>query len=156
MGRGDDAMRQLPTPVAFILVALASLLLAGVAAVIGAFAGVYLYDRGTSKGNDLAVALIAFHAVGTFAFVTMFKLLWCRRGQPSWKIPVGSFAVCLGVLVLDTVLFWSSYDEYFAGFFYAAWLAVAFSGCLALVLSRYILLQAAREKSGAHSGGDSL
>jgi len=149
-------MRRLPTPLAFILVALLSFLIASVAAVLGAIAGIYLYDRGTSKGNDLAVALIGLHAVGTFAFVVVFTFLWGRRRSASWKVPVGSFAACLCVLALDSVLFWSSYDAYFAVFFYAAWLAVAFSGCVAIVLSRYILSRAASPKSGVHSSGDSL
>jgi hypothetical protein len=149
-------MKRFPTPLAFVTIALSSLLVASVAAVMGALAGVYLYDRGTSKGNDLAVALICFHAVGTFTFVTVFTLLWCRRGNPSWKAPVAGFTACLCLLAVDTLLFWSSYDSYFAVFFYAAWLAVAFSGGMALLLSRYILSRAACEKSEVHSGGDSL
>jgi hypothetical protein len=149
-------MKRLSPPLAFILVALASFILATLVGVLGAFAGVYLYDRGTSKGNDLAVALIGLHAAGTFTFVTVFTLLRSRREGPSWIVPVASFAACLFALALDTMLFWSSYDAYFAVFFYAAWLAVAVSGSLALVLSRYIVSRSAREKSGVHSGSDSL
>jgi hypothetical protein len=149
-------MRRLAPPLAFILVASTSFIVATLVGVVGAFAGVYLYDRGTSKGNDLAVALIGFHAAGTFTFVTVFTLLWSRRARPSWKVPVASLAACLFALALDTMLFRSSYDAYFAVFFYAAWLAVAFSGSLALVLSRYILSRSGREKSGVHSGSDSL
>jgi uncharacterized membrane protein YhhN len=156
MGRGDAAMRRLPSPLAFILVALASFIVATLVGVAGAFAGAYFCDGGSSKGNDLAVALIGFHAAGTFTFVSVFPLLWSRRGNPSWRVPVASFAACLCVLALDTMIFWSSYDAYSAVFFYAAWLAVAFSGSVALVLSRYTLSRAARENSGGPSGSDSL
>lgn len=149
MGRGDDAMRRLPAPLAFILVALTSLIVATLAGAVVVIAAVYLYDHATSKGNDLAVALIAFHTAGTFAFVTVFTLLCSRRGNVSWWCPITAFAACLGLLVYDTVLNWQNYDEYYAPFFWAAWLAVAVSGGLALVLSRRIQLRTARGRENS-------
>jgi hypothetical protein len=149
MGCGDDAMRRLPTPFAFILVAFASLIVATLAGAVGVIAAVYLYDRASSKGNDLAVSLISFHAAGTFTFVTVFTLLCSRRGNVSWWCPITAFAVCLGLLVYDTVLNWPNYDEYYAPFFWAAWLAVAVCGGVALVLSRRIQLRAARSRENS-------
>jgi peptidoglycan/LPS O-acetylase OafA/YrhL len=134
-------MRRLPTPLAFALAALA-----GAVVVIAAE---YLYDHATSKGNDLAVALISFHAAGTFAFVTVFTLLWSRRGKVSWRCPITAFSACLALLVYDTVLNWRYYDEYYAPFFWAAWLAVAVCGGVALVLSRRIQLRTARGRENS-------
>jgi hypothetical protein len=156
VGAGDDAMKRLPSPLVLIIVALVSLLTAIVAGVAAALSGVYLYDRARSKGNDMAVALIAFHAAGTFAFVTVFTYLWSRRGRASWNATLVSFAACVGLLVFDTVLLGSAYDEYYATFFVAAWLAVAIAGIAALALSRYILSHAARQSSNSRSGSDSL
>jgi hypothetical protein len=144
-------MRRLPAPLAFVLVVLASLIVATLAGAVVVIAAVYLYDHATSKGNDLAVALIAFHAASTFAFVTVFTLLWSRRGNVSfsWWCPITAFAACLGLLVYDTVLNWRNYDEYYAPFFWAAWLAVAVSGGVALVLSRRIQLRTARGRENS-------
>jgi hypothetical protein len=142
-------MRRLPAPLAFILVAFASLIVATLAGVAGASAGVYLYDRGTTKGNDLAVFLIGLHAAGTFTFVTVFTLLCSRRGNPSWWCPIAALTACLCLLVYDTVLNWPNYDSYYAPFFFAAWLAVAVCGGVALVLSRRIQLRAARDRENS-------
>jgi hypothetical protein len=142
-------MRRLPTAVALIFVAFASLIVATLAGVAGASAGVYLYDRGTTKGNDLAVFLIGLHTAGTFTFVTLFTLLWSRRGSVPWWCPITAFAACLGLLVCDTVLNWPNYDDYYAPFFWAAWLAVAVSGGVALVLSRRIQLRTARGRENS-------
>ena len=142
-------MRRLPTPLAFVLAALASLIVATLAGAVVVIAAEYLYDHATSKGNDLAVALISSHAVGTFAFVTVFTLLWSWRGNVSWWCPITAFAACLGLLVYDTVLNWRNYDEYYAPFFWAAWLAVAVSGGVALVLSRRIQLRTARGRENS-------
>ena len=142
-------MRRFPAPLAFILVGLASVIIATLAGAVGAVAAVYLYDRGTSKGNDLAVSLIGFHAAGTFTFVTVFTLLWARRGNTPWWCPIAAFAACLGLLVCDTVLNWPNYDAYYAPFFFAAWLAVAVSGGVALILSRRIQLRTARSRQNS-------
>jgi hypothetical protein len=47
--------RRVPEGWAFVLTVTVSLGLAAIAGGAGAFAGVYLYDRGNSKGDDLAV-----------------------------------------------------------------------------------------------------
>jgi hypothetical protein len=142
-------MRRLSAPLAFILIALASLIVAVLAGAAAVIAAVYLYDRATSKGNDLAVSLIALHAAGTFTFVTVFTLLWSRRWNVSWWCPITAFAACLGLLAYDTVLNWRNYDEYYSPFFWAAWLAVAASGGVALVLSRRIQLRTARGRENS-------
>jgi hypothetical protein len=131
-------MKPLPTPAAFIVVAVASVLAAGVTGIAGAAISVYLYDRGTSKGNDLAVAVIGLHAFGSFALVVLFTLLWSKRSA-SWKIPAAAFATCICLLGLTTLLFSSAYDEYFAVFFFVAWITVPLSGVAAMTLCRLIL-----------------
>jgi hypothetical protein len=127
---------------------LLSLLAAVTAGIAALTITVYLYDRGSSKGNDLAVALIAFNATVTFTLVTGSTFLWSRRGNLSWTPPALSLAVCLGAVVFQTVFLWSNFDEYFAVFFYIAWTAVAVSGGAALVVSRQIFSRAA---SGSHA-----
>lgn len=135
-------MKRLPFAVALVLITLSSILVALVSGIAGAVGGVYLYDRGTSKGNDLAVALIGLHSVGTFVFVTVFTFLLRRRGSCSWKVPIGALAACLCALVFDTIRFSPSYDQYFAVFFFAGWGAVGVAGIAALGLCRYILRRA--------------
>lgn len=73
--------------------------------ILGSVAAVYLYDRGMSKGNDLAVALIGLHAVGTFSFVVLLTLLSSRFNYLSWKVPFASLAACVLVLLCTTILF---------------------------------------------------
>jgi hypothetical protein len=136
-----------------MIVALVSLIAAIVAGIVTAFSGTYLYDRGMSKGNDLAIALISFHAAATFVFVSLFTYLWSRRGGTAWRTPLACLAPCVFSLVVVTVLYSSAYDDYYATFFVAGWLAVAIAGLAALFLSKYILLDAARH---SRSDSDSL
>lgn len=149
-------MKPLPAPLAYVLITLASLLAAAVTGLAGAVAFVYLYDRGTSKGNDLAVALIGLHVAGTFTFITMFTLLWTHRGNLSWRGPIASYIACICALAFVTALCAPSYDDYYAVFFYAAWLAVAISGGAALLVSRYILSRAAARSESIRDSGNSL
>lgn len=135
-------MNRLPTALRLFVQALLSLLGAIITGILGAVAAVYLYDRGTSKGDDLAVALIGFHAVGTFTFTSLLTFLGTRSGNASWKIPVVSLAACFFALLCTTILFSSAYDEYFAIFFVTGWISVAFSGVLALVFCKYMLSRA--------------
>lgn len=132
-------MNRPPTSVLLVMQAFLSLIGAIALGILGSFLTVYVYDRGLSKGNDLAVALIGLHAVGTFVFVTLLTFLWYRSTRISWKTPVGSLAVCLAVLLCTTLLFSSAYDEYFAVFFILGWISVALSGALALGVCRYIV-----------------
>jgi hypothetical protein len=131
-------MKPLPAPAAFIVVAGVSVLAAGITGIAGAASSVYFYDRGMSKGNDLAVAVIGLHAFGSFAFVVLFTLLWSKRSA-SWKIPAAGFASCISLLGVTTLLFFSAYDEYFAAFFFVAWVTVPLSGVAAMTLCRLIL-----------------
>lgn len=158
MDRGDVAMNRVPASAALILVivTLAALVLAIVAGAVGAVAAVYLYDRGTSKGNDLAVALVGFHAMGTFAFVNVFTLLWSRKRNISWRTPAACLVACLCALALTTALFVSSYDEYYAPFFLVAWAAVAAAGMAACVTSGWIRLRARHQFGSGPDRGDSL
>src|ERR1700686_4872849 len=76
MSRILELYRRAPDWSAFMLAATVSSVLAVVTGIAGAVAGVYLYDRGRSKGDDLAVLIIGVLAVGAFAFVVL--LTWLR------------------------------------------------------------------------------
>ena len=140
-------MKRISTPIAFFLIALISMVAAVSAGVLGAAAAVFLYDRGTSKGNDLAVALIGLHAVGTFAFVVLFTFLCSRRGYAHWKLPFGALAACVGLLGVNTLFFSSAYDEYYAVFFLAGWALVALSGTAALAVCQRMLTRVRANRS---------
>jgi hypothetical protein len=77
MGRLTKAYRRLPTWPTFILSAIIAWLLAFVLGLAGSIAGMYLYDRAQSKGDDFAVGLIGLHAVGSFVFIFVFS--WLRN-----------------------------------------------------------------------------
>jgi hypothetical protein len=130
------------------------LLVAITAGIVGALAAVYLYDRGMSKGNDLAMALIGLLTFGTFAFVVTLTVFWSRRGIAWWRVAVGALSVCFCLLLGTTILFSSGYDDYYAIFFVAGWVAVACSGLLALAACRYLVSRCSRtasEDSAEHS-----
>jgi hypothetical protein len=135
-------MTQRPTARTFILILLGSMVTALAVGLFGAIAAVFLYDNGRSKGNDLAVALIALHSVGTFVFVTLLTYLWSRRLRITWRVPIVALAGCFTLLVVNTIVASSTYDEYYSEFFYAAWLAVFVSGITALAVCRRILSRA--------------
>jgi hypothetical protein len=135
-------MKRLPTTIRFIGQIFLSLVGAIGIGILAAVIAVYLYDRGTSKGNDVAVALIGLHAVGTFSFPVLLTFLSSRTSYVSWKVLIASLASCFVVLLCSTILFSSAYDDYSAIFFVMAWISVVISGSLAIGMCNYILSRA--------------
>lgn len=133
MQRAVEAYRRIPALAAFLASAFLSLLVALGAAILGGVATAYLYDRGMSKGNDLAVFLIGFHAVGTFIFVIIFTWLWNLYHRASRYTPELALFLCLVATGADTLLFW---DRYYSDFVVVGWVVICLFGLLALVLGK--------------------
>ena len=92
MGHVAVVYKRLPAWQVFVLsVIVGGGTLAFVIGIAGGIAGIYLYDRGSNKGNDLAVGPIALHAVSTFVFVIVF--LGTQTAQRNfWRTPL--FTCC--------------------------------------------------------------
>jgi len=95
--------------------------------------GIYLYDRGTSKGNDLAVGMIGLLAVGTFVFVTVFAWLSKVHHKISWRTPAFTLALCLALAAFTTCLMW---DSYYSSFIFVGWIVILACGLLAFNVCR--------------------
>ncbi len=139
MDRGDSSMRHRHSAQGVIFIFFASIITALAVGLFGAIAAMFLYDQGRSKGNDVAAGLIGLYAAGTFTFVIVFTSLWSRRALVSWRIPVGAFGACIGTLVLNTVVVFAAYNQHYAVFIVAAWIAETVSGIAALLVCRRIV-----------------
>ncbi len=128
-----ETYRRIPTAAAFVLSTIRAAALGFLAAVAGAIAGIYLYDRGMSKGNDVAVGMAGLFAVGTFVFVTAFSRFVSLHHKISWRTPGVALAFCLGLAAVTTWLMW---DWNYSGFILVGWIAIFFCGVLALNVSR--------------------
>lgn len=91
----------------------------------------------------MAAGLIGLHSAGTFTFVILFTSLWSRQSLVSWTIPVGALAACIGALGLNTIMVFSRYNQHYAGFIAAAWMAETVSGIAALLVCRRIVSRSA-------------
>lgn len=120
---------------ALVLSAAASSALALVSGTLGGFAAMYLYDRGMGRGNDFAVSLGGFFAVGTFAFVVMFTWLQKTHHPVSSRTPLFALYACL---ILPAVVTASNADEmdYYSIFMLGDWLAILVLGLLSLLVCR--------------------
>lgn len=130
-----DRFRRFSAGFAFVLSAAASSVLALVSGILGGFAAMYLYDRGMSRGNDVAVSLGGFFAVGTFAFVVVFTWLQKTHHPISSRTPLFAFCACL---ILPAVVTASNVDEmdYYSVFLLGDWLAILVLGLLSLLVCR--------------------
>ena len=64
--------RKVPDGLALAAAAIVSLGLAIITGILGAFAGMYRYVRGMSKGDDFVIAISGLFAVATFTFIVVF------------------------------------------------------------------------------------
>ncbi|MGC0774106.1 MAG: hypothetical protein WB543_14330 [Candidatus Acidiferrum sp.] len=130
-----DRYRKIPNGWAFLIAAVASLILAVISGILGGFAGTYLYDRGMSRGDDFAVFLGGFYAVGTFTFVVLFTWLQKAHHTISSRTSLFAFYACLVLPALITVM---SADEmdYYSMFIVGDWLAILIFGALSLFMCR--------------------
>jgi hypothetical protein len=135
MGRLTKAYRRLPTWPTFILSAIIAWLLAFVLGLAGGFAGMYLYDRAQSKGDDFAVGLIGLHAVGTFVFIFVFSCLRNVHQRISWRTPAFSLYVCLAGAAITTLLSWADLDEHYLPIVSVGWIVILLCGLAGTLVS---------------------
>jgi len=109
--------------------------LAAIAGFLGAYAAMYLYDRGTSKGDDGAVALGGLFAVSTFTFVVTFTWLQKKHHPISSRTSLFAFYACLVLPALVTVMLADEMD-YYSMFIVGDWLAILTLGLLSLLVCR--------------------
>ena len=141
MGRVAEVYRRLPKWQAFILSLMIASILALVTGIVGSLAGMYLYDRGTSTGNDIAVGLIGLHAVGTFVFVFVLSWLHKVHHEISARTPAFALLFCLSLAALTTLLFWGVLDRYYTSFASTGWILILFCGVAAMFLSHYLFVR---------------
>jgi ABC-type amino acid transport system permease subunit len=122
---------------AFTLAATISSVLAAILGIAGGFAGMYLYDGGNSKGDDLAVLTVGLLAVGTFAFVVLFTWLRTLHHKISSRTPLFAWLFCLAGTLVVTVWLWPSYTDrdHYLYFIYMGWIAILVFGLVGLVVS---------------------
>ncbi len=124
------------------MVALASAL---VASVPGGVLGIYLYDRGMSKGNDIAVGMIGALAAGTFVFVTVFAWLNNKHHKIGWRTPAIALIPCFALAAALTWLERMDPDyPYYSDFVFAGWVVILVCGLLAV----YVCSRFATRRSG--------
>jgi hypothetical protein len=132
-----ETYRRMPSVWAFAVAAVASLSGAAIAGLAGGFAAMYLYDRGKSKGDDLAVFASGLLAAGTFAFVMLFTWLRTLHHKTSLRTPWFAWFFCLAGSLLITFVLWpTGYLDYYMIFICAGWIAILLLGLAAVVLSR--------------------
>ncbi len=141
MSRLIEAYRRLPVSAALLFSAVSSGFLGLLVGIAGAISAVYVYDRGMSKGDDLAVAIAGLLAAGTFTFVTMFTWMRKLHHAITWRTPVVSLGLCLVVAASVTVLMW---DSGYSTLILLGWSAVSLSGLVAV----FIALRWVDEDSG--------
>ena len=118
---------------ALVLASLASSALAFVTGLLGGVAGMFLYDRANSKGDDFAVGLGGFFAVGTFTFVVFFTWLQKLHHPISSRTPLFALYACL-LLAAAATLFFGDHD--YSLFMLGDWLAILLFALLSLLVCR--------------------
>ncbi len=127
---------------AFVLAAFVAGVFAFVAAVAGGVIGIYLYDRGMSKGNDVAVGMIGALASGTFVFVTFFTWASNAHHKISWRTPAFALVPCLALAGVPTWLMWGDPDyPYYSGFILVGWIVILACGLLAICVCRLFVIR---------------
>ena len=133
MKRVVETYRHIPIVSAIVLSAIIAAVFGFLAGLVGAIAGIYLYDRGMSKGNDVAVGMTGLLAVGTFVFVTLFAWLSKLHHKISWRTPAFTLAFCVAVAAVVTGLMW---DPDYSWFVLVGWIFITFCSLLAFNVTR--------------------
>jgi hypothetical protein len=133
MGRGSQDP---PLPTWQVIVLSAGL--AFIIGFMGGLGGIYLYDRGRSKGNDLAVFLIGLHAIGTLVFVIVFSWLRHFRREITGRTPEFALLFCLSLAAATTLLCW---DNYYMSFVSIGWILILLCGLVAMQVSRRFFIR---------------
>ena len=135
-----EAYRRMPDWSVFALAAIISWFLAAVTGIAGGFAAMFLYDRGKSKGDDLAVLLGGLLAVGTFTYVLLFTWLRKLRHEVTWRTPLFALLFCvMGSLLITGFLAAGNWDFYWE-FILVGWIAILLFGLGSFLLSQYLFI----------------
>jgi hypothetical protein len=121
---------------AFVAVSVVSFVPAVISGILGGLAAMYLYDRGISKGDDLAVFPGGLFAVGTCIFVLVFTRLEKVRHSVSSRTSLFAFYACLVLPAIDTALLRSNVDHHYLPFVLCDWLAILLFGLAAVFVCR--------------------
>jgi len=140
MSRIIEAYRRIPTWSAFALAAIISCVLAAITGVTGGIAGVFLYDRGNSKGNDLAVLASGVLSVGTFTFVFLFTWMRKLHREISSRTPLFALLFCLTGALLITVFLSAGNWDYYSEFILVGWIAILLFGVASLLLCQHFVV----------------
>lgn len=125
---------------AFVLSAMVAGVFAFVAGVAGGVIGIYLYDRGMSKGNDVAVGIIGALAAGTFVFVTVFAWERNKHHKITWRTPALALVPCLVLAAVPTWLMCRGMDHsYYSGFILVGWIVILVCGLLAFYVCTHFV-----------------
>jgi ABC-type amino acid transport system permease subunit len=126
--------------------AIVSLGLAIITGILGAFAGMYRYDRGMSKGDDFVIAMSGLFAVGAFTFIVVFT--WLRRlhHEISSRTPLIAWLICLAAAVATTGWPW---DNNYQEFIVVGLAVILFCGLAGLVFCRRLLIRAPAAITGS-------
>jgi hypothetical protein len=128
-----DGYRRIPNGLATILSAIASFVVAFAAGLLAGVAGMYLYDRANSKGDDFAVGLGGFFAAGIFAFVVVFTWLQKLHHPISSSTPLFAWFACMALAIVATAL---GADPDYMLLIIGDWVAIALFSCLTWVVCR--------------------
>jgi hypothetical protein len=135
MGRGNQDP---PLPTWQVVVLSGGL--AFIIGLMGGLGGEYLYDRGRSKGNDLAVFLITLHAIGTLVFVIAFSWLRHFRREISGRTPASALLFCLSLAAATTILCWDAIGSDYMSFVSIGWILILLCGLVAMLVSRHFFI----------------
>jgi hypothetical protein len=131
---------------AFLLAATVSFVLATMAGIAGGLAETYIYDRGNSKGDDIAIFASGLLALGTFTFVILFTWLRALHHKISSRTPWFALLFCLAGDLAITVWLWpGGYPgelAHYGGFILVGWCAILFLGLTALLISLRLFIHA--------------
>jgi apolipoprotein N-acyltransferase len=128
-----DRYRRISSGLAFVLSATASFGLAIITGLLAGVAGMYLYDRAMSKGDDATLGIGGFFAAGACTFAIVFSWLQNLHHPISSRTSVLAWLICLLPAALVTLL---AFDADYMNLIFVAWLEILVFGALTLFVCR--------------------
>jgi hypothetical protein len=98
----------------------------------------YLYDRAKSRGDDFAIGLGGFFALGIFTFVAVFTWLQKVHHPISSGTPLFAWCACITLPIVTTFLDAREVvgDNHWTKFFLGDWAAIVLFSSLAWLVCR--------------------